>query len=234
LVSQALDEGKVIKKMRKIQIVGLALVAVFALSAVAASSAFAHEWLFNGQPITGTEKTVLSESTALNLLLEDMKGGVFGEAVDVLCSGLDEGKVGPGAADLVTTITDLAGKVPPVSCETMSGTCPEPLASPDFLPWHTELFLNAKEEFRDLVGPGTGGEPGWNVTCKGIFGEPIEDLCTGHTNVLVENAAENDVIATFDAVSMEEPANCGRGGAKEGLVEGSILFMSDEGALAVS
>lgn len=224
--------------MRKFYTLGLALLSVFAFGAIAASAAFAeHEWLFNGGPVT-SELTVLSETEEVGgLLLEDMKGGLFGEGIDVLCSGLDEGTVGPGGKDLVTKIFDLEGRESPpneIICESMSASCGAPVeVLPVNLPWSTELFLNGLGEFRDLVGPGNGGEPGWSVTCHTSIG-PVTDTCTGHTNVAVSNTTEGDVLITFDSGKPEETATCTRGGEKQGLVEGAILIFHDEGSLSVS
>src|SRR5882724_6982273 len=85
--------------MRNRHILGLALFAALALSAVAASSAFALEstWLIGGvKPTAAT--AVLSESVG-KIKLEDMS-----KATVVECEATDEGTVGPGPADKVTAI----------------------------------------------------------------------------------------------------------------------------------
>jgi hypothetical protein len=212
--------------MRKISIVGLSLFAVLAFSAVAAASAFAEsEWLIDGAVVTAATQS-LSEG---ELLLCDDKGGLSGQKVCVHCSGLDVGTVGPGKADKVTEITNLAGTSKDITDCTNDENCPAPiLVEAVHLPWTTEVILSGTT-FRDLIGPGTGGEPGYTVSCFGV-----SDTCTGHTSTLLENkVAENDVLALFEPAV--EPGTCTRGGAGQGLVEGDILLFLEEGlTLAVS
>lgn len=217
--------------MKKIQILGLALVAVFAFSAVAAASAFAeNEWLLNGAAVT-SKIPVLSE--AIELKLADMKGGLFLEEISVLCSGLDLGTVGPKGEDEVTEILNLAGTEKTIKCPASSG-CGEAEATVEALnlPWKTKIILKGTE-FRDEVGPGTGGGPGYKVTCA--LG--ITDSCTSPTAELSSTKLTNEtggVDSLFEAISEEKPATCTRGGAKEGLVKGLDTIISDSGTLSVS
>ncbi|MGC2373178.1 MAG: hypothetical protein WA484_04810 [Solirubrobacteraceae bacterium] len=213
--------------MKKIHILGLALVAVFAFSAIAAASAFAEsEWLVGGAVVTGKVE-VLSESTALKLC--DEKGGLFLEDACIKCSGLDKGFVGPGKADETTEVTGLAGEKDIVNC-TNELNCPGAiLVEAENLPWPTAVFLNGAE-FRDLVGNPVLTEPkqpGYITSCSGVT-----DLCEGHTSVKLENSGENNVIATFDALS--EKATCTRGGAGQGVITGTTLFFTDLPILALS
>jgi len=80
--------------------VGLALFAVLAFSAIAATSAFAGEWLWEGNPIT-SELAVDAEGELLLTVLES--GNVL---VEILCSGLFEGTVA-GATALITDLWSL-------------------------------------------------------------------------------------------------------------------------------
>jgi len=227
--------------MRKMQIFGLVLFAVFASSAVAATSAFAvHEWLLEGVAIPIGQKDLVDSETG-ELLLEDTKGGITGGKVDILCSGLNEGWVfnmeppgpnGPGL-DEVTEVLNLAMTSSNITdCVNDEGCVGAILVEAVNLPWETELLLNAAGQFRDLVGPGAGGtQPGWTATCSGV-----PDTCTGHTNVLIENnVAEKDVEALFESAGENtEFATCTRGGANTGLVEGTVLILTEVGTLAVS
>jgi hypothetical protein len=227
---QASDDGKGRLDMKKFQILGLALVAVFAFSAIAAASAFAEsEWLVGGAPIAaGKTVKVLSEG---ELKLCDHKGGLFLEEACVKCSGLNQGIVGPNKTDEVQEVTNLAGTSKDITDCTNALNCPTPiLVEADNLPWPTEVYLNGTE-FRDLVGAaGVGKQPGYLVKCFGI-----EDLCEGHTSVRLENSGANDVLSTFEA-PLTENSNCTRGGNGEGLATGTNLLFTDspDGALSVS
>ncbi|MFZ1155540.1 MAG: hypothetical protein WAN93_11605, partial [Solirubrobacteraceae bacterium] len=148
--------------MKRSYLIGLTLVAVLASTAFAASSAFALEstWLVSGVKPTAANN-VDSEG---EILLEDMKGGIFGEAVDVLCLVLDLGTVGPGPADTVTSVTL-------EECETMSGICPSPVATAANLPWNTKVELVGTVFYDDIVA--VTGEAGYTVSCSGVV-----DTCT--------------------------------------------------------
>lgn len=218
--------------LKYIKALGLALVAVFALGAVTAGSAFAEsEWLINGSPVT--EKTAV-DSEAAELLLEDKKGGVFREAVALVCSGLDAGFVGPEKADEVTEVLNLEMSSPDIlGCTVETGTCPDPLVEAVHLPWTTEVSLSGAA-FRDLIVAGTGGAAGWRVVCLGPLGEEIADECTGASSTLLTNLAGGIVDAEFEAES--EKANCTRGGTAEGEVRGltEILLTTAGEELSVS
>jgi|ERR1700722_2916997 len=198
--------------MRKIQTVGLALVAMFALSAFVASSAFgASEWLNNGAAITAAIK-VASKG---KLKLSDSKGGLFGEKVEIECEGTDEGTVGPGTADTVTKITA-------TKCVRITGICPETItATALHLPWKTTLLL-VEEKWRDDIENSGAGAPGWNVVCSGT----VEDECTAETSTELKNVT-GGVEAIFDAKSAK--ANCTRGGTGAGTVLGNDLNANPTG-----
>jgi hypothetical protein len=96
------------------------------------------------------------------------------------------------------------------------------------LPWLVELLLEGANIVVMLLNGGSGA-PGWEVSCFGI-----KDACTGEANVEFSNV-ESMVNATFGTLSNLVPATCTRGGANEGLVEGSVLFETENGlAVAIS
>ena len=214
--------------MRKLKLLGLAAVALLALSAYAASSAFAVEstWLVSGA-VSGVQHAVDSESTAAGFSLADAKGGIFGEEVEILCIGTDLGFVGPGKEDLLETITV-------TSCETMKGICSEPLAVPINLPWLTTIELIGGVFYDDIVTEATGKTTvGYTVTCSGT----VEDTCeTTLGRALLENVAGGTVNAVFSSADANQPkANCSRGGAGAGLVNGTDVILSETGlTIAVS
>jgi hypothetical protein len=235
--------------LKRFRIIGLCLVAVFALSAVAALSASAEP---GGTPEWGTcDKATsawkfedslcnkagtgvffwhkIASPTAVKskgrLELTDEKGGPLGGGVTVRCpknseaEGLNEGTVGPGSTDEITKITDAAGKTP-IACETVAGICPAPVtAKPIHLPWVTKLLANGRDE----IVSGTGGEPGWEVSCNGTI-----DICQGKTNTAVTNVT-GGVDLTFDANSPN--VNCSRGGAGKGKVRGTVHVLNPTGVV---
>jgi hypothetical protein len=230
--------------MRKIQLLGLALFAVFAFSAVAAaSSAFALEsesvWLVGGH--TALTK-VLADSIG-ELELTDLKTPIFGAAT-IKCSGLNEGWIGGDASganpkwDEITSITGLNAATEPLwavctfvvrgGCET--STPPE--AMPLNLPWLTELTLSGNTFLDNLIG--TGGNAGWVSRCL-VVGVNTQDECTREkTSADIDNTTEGDVKALFSE-AISEKANCSQGGPESGVVNGEVLILLSNGeALAVS
>jgi hypothetical protein len=219
--------------MLRIQLLGLALVAAFALSAVVASSAFAaHEWLIGGNPILTPVKV---HSLGL-LLLADTKA--TGGEVKIHCHGYDTGTVGPGPHDLIEKITTtLLGSNERIHCQfDKKGACRENLAEdlllalPLHLPWLTLIKL-INGNVRDLIEKdGSGGNPGWKVVCINILGGVSVDECTNEVNsVGLANVAAG-VEAKFDGETLK--ANCSIGGANSGAVEGFDLIESPAGGAA--
>jgi hypothetical protein len=213
--------------MRKFKIVGLALFAVFAFSAYAASTAFAVEtasWLINGLPILLGESynvDILPEAAPNNfILVEDM--GAPGTP-DILCEVQNAlGWLFANGEDLQTegecnnAVEDAAGN-----------TCRAPITVlPVHLPWLTQLE-EVVAVFEDGLTSGTGGAPGWEVTCLDFLGILHTDTCTtnlGKANPL-ENLADGLILATFEVnPPVASQANCTTGGNTQGLVEGELLL----------
>src|SRR6202046_352914 len=139
--------------MKKYQAVLFALLAVFALAAVTAGSASAEttllaEWLFNAAAVT----SLLPVETSGELKLSTLVLGI--NAVELLCSGIFDGSVGPSGEDEVTALLNLAkeeiSKTPltglSLDCEVLVGSTgakclAKELAElwPDGLPWTTLL-----------------------------------------------------------------------------------------------
>ena len=135
-----------------VKIVGLSLASMLVMGMAIASSASAHGWLqcrenagsgtkwteskcstasssgkWEWKELTTTE-LVVSESGALKL----KDSNVGGQTIVVLCSGTDEGTIGPKQFDRITRIT-------PTSCaneENCGGTIKAEAVN---LPWQTEL-----------------------------------------------------------------------------------------------
>jgi hypothetical protein len=222
--------------MLRIQMIGLALVAMLVISVVAAASASAeaplpHEWLIGGKLIASPVKI---HSLGL-LLLEDSKiPAIEGGPVRVHCHGFDTGTIGPHALDLIESITlELLGKKDLILClfdkegGCKSGTMPVALAL--HLPWHTELVLQGTE-VRDLILADGNGEPGWNITCTNILGGVTEDECLAEAGKPGSTSLKNvaaGVLGEFEAKSPN--AKCTKGGEGAGVVRGTVLFESPSG-----
>jgi len=238
--------------MKSIRIAGLCLVAMFAVSMVAAGTASAAPvWEhcekgasgtkyetgqcrkvgttneFGWQEVKGTE-AVRSHGS---LLLTDTKVPIAGE-VSVSCSGANVGFVGPGKFDRITEITEIRC-VPDKNCEKI-----EKEVEPRNLPWQTEVVEEGGET-RDLIRATDGEGAGWAVTCK-VLGITDTDVCTteeGSTslaNVLTPGVAgELLVLAKFEAKSAK--ATCSLKKEKSGEVKGSIANLQANGqALRIS
>jgi hypothetical protein len=211
--------------MKKLHLIGLALVAVFAFGAFSVSSAFALEstWL-----VATVKPTItLAVDSTGKLLLEDTKGGIIGEAVAVECEGTNSGTVGPGPQDLLEAITV-------TKCVKQAGTCGEPSASPINLPWLTSVELIGTKFYDDIVTEKSGATTiGYNVICNKI----VEDSCEvtlGRAEL--RNIEGGTVNAIFSGTDVNQPvATCTRTKAATGLVFGTVSLLTVSGeALAVS
>lgn len=233
--------------MLRIQVIGLAIVAALAMSALAAGTASAetelHQWLLihdqpNGEQIhllLAAPITVHSEGL---VLLEDEKAP--GGPVEVHCHGFDAGTVGPHGLDLVESITtELLKGSNKIPCNFVkNGSCltsTTPTAEALHLPWHTELVLIGGV-VHDLILSDGAGIPGWAVTCNTILGsmtdkceeEPGEPNSTVMSNVLGEG-----VLGKFEPAAGIR-AKCSIGGAKAGKVTGTVLTQNPSSTLLLA
>jgi hypothetical protein len=178
-------------KMKKLQILGIALAAVFAFGVVSAASASATvtfllaEWLVNGVAVPeGTEKNVEETGT---FLVEDTKT-LLGKA-DVLCSWIFVLKISFAGVNVVVEVLGLtkeAISATPLSglaleCTSDTSACEEPLVWPVKLPWNALLVLmeeGTEVFFADLMQPsGSNTSVGWYVQCEKTILKP-SDECT--------------------------------------------------------
>jgi hypothetical protein len=221
--------------MRKIQILGLALVAVFAFGAIAATSALAGpEWDMKGtEKVTGL---VLSETEGvLNLTKFSAANGNTVLNV-VTCEGILDGTLGPPNAagngvDEVTKVLSLNKEE--VSTTPLSGLalgCEVSQAEgafdcrlhslaavwPENLPWLTELELMTvggatlvlDKLFKDATDSNTE-PPAYDVECETGVGTFASELCEGNSSGDVSNDATTvppSVLGEFsEAVGVETP-----------------------------
>jgi len=199
----------------------MALLAVFAVSAVAASGASAHEWLkLNGEKVTAEEPSKTVGSIALhNRKIPALEGS--GEIV-VLCMGQFLGTVGPGTADSITGFESLTStETNKLKCEVSTSTnsiCKTGTSvtvEPVNLPWATKLTLTSTTIFDDITAA-KGGEFGYKVTCNGIANECKNSL---ELSAFEKNISTGSTFAFREA----EKAACAFGegvvSAAGGLVE---------------
>jgi hypothetical protein len=203
--------------MKKLQVVLLALVAMFALTAILASTASAEATLLAEWLIKGAGVTTLTSTTSLGkILLEDTKLGS-----DVECEGTFDGSVGPNGEDETTEVLNEAGTI--VNLEhplTLSNGCKVGKGcsttaavevAPEGLPWHTLLFLDETTgKFLDNAFKAT-----YTVTCT-ILGVKGTDECTV-TNGTFEVVASAEGGEAKGKVS--PAANCTLGGTSSGEEE---------------
>jgi hypothetical protein len=233
--------------MRKIHLLGLALLAVLALGATMAASAFAApgEWLINGAAFTGTRNVQTIGLLTLIRLKSSTNTGILNE---VDCEGTFDGTVTQSAAgvkgtDTITEILNTADeKVTelveptnlPLNCTVTQtagefGDCNLGPASvwPDNLtnaagPWLTELLeLEANGLVLDgLFGKGVlGEEPGYEVECTTAIGKASQ-LCEGPTESDLTNGA-SDVIGIF-SLEVSPETECITAGVTEEKVAATV------------
>jgi len=221
--------------MKKIHVLGVALVAMLAFGVVGAVSASATtlEWLANNVAIG----TPLASETTGSLTLGSTNGlGLKIEAV-VLCVGAFDGTVGPTVEDTINTVLNVNGQAVALSCASVK-TCEgnSEVKAVD-LPWLSRLEkMSAIPTMLDVLESGGKGNPGWSVSCKTALGT-VTETCTGVQGSSLKNTKTGEVEGKFEK---ELTAECSMGGADSGFVEtsatdaiGLILLLNGE-ALEVS
>jgi hypothetical protein len=224
--------------MRKLQLLGMALIAVFAVGVLTAASASAvptfllAEWLVNGTAVTSE----LSVEAVGTILLEDT--AATGKP-DIICSGKLDGTIGEDGLDVISEALTLGGVAVSAplgaqaleTCTSSSGFCEEPLVWPIGLPWTTLLELMeqgtpVEKFFVVLVGPSVPGTLiGWYVQCMKPL--TVEDECTTESAItrLTLDTGGTLLLAGFEEafteLAGEKLALCSMGGGETGIVETS-------------
>jgi len=216
--------------MIKVKTMLVALVAVFAFGAVAVSSASAawtaSPWLVRE---SGTWKEVTRTVNVMSTGAVKLKNG----EQEFECEGTNEGTIGVGGLDLISSITPLgACKILKAgACET-SQPAGLPEAKPKNLPWHTLLLDElGSNSIRDLILPDNtlGLLPGWGVKCQVFLIGPEEDECVAADESTAITNGEKDFKATFSGEVNPISICKGIGTAEHGSVGGSILFLPTTG-----
>jgi hypothetical protein len=232
--------------MLRARTLGLAFVAVFAMSAVAtssASAAFKKVWEVSEcvKVPAGTGKyeeskckkeggkkeweikwkevgaTPIAVTSAGKLKLNS--GGT-----EVECEGTNTGTVGEKGKDEIITITVTNCKI------VKAGFCEELIkVEPLNLPWLTQL-VEVGGKLKNEIKPHAGGKnPGWAVTCKTFLGNKTVKCTAPKAQTLVTNNIPNDTVETeFNAET--ENASCEGGTSSEGTVRGIITIKAASGA----
>ena len=226
--------------MKKIHLIGLALVALLAFASLSASSAFAlewepAEWLVGGKPAQAGQNAKLEGE----LLLEDKKLGIA-----VICSGILDGEYQTPTDLLIRKVLSLAGveievlKGAGLLCKTEKG-CAENVdleVWPENLPWllFPELDVSDSKPWVLVFGEGAGA-PGYTVKCL-VLGISTEETC------LAIEGSGNEVIDATGGVETaagtedNENGTCTVGGEGAGVIEAETadLLTSEEGLTSIS
>ena len=202
--------------MSKYKVVIMAMFAVFAFTAIAASSAMAlkEEWLKSGSRTTLALPGLLDGE-----ILLVHSGGLLGSST-IRCTGQFHGTYGPGAADTITEMLSLSGGRFPLPCEFTSGPCgvgSRANAALLHLPWDTKLELPGSPAGTwDKISEGGGkGAPGFEVECVSL---KVGARCEGSfIRMLFESNGTNGAILDFHGIeSGELKCNDGGTGSFEG------------------
>jgi hypothetical protein len=240
--------------MKKIQILGVALVALFAFSAISASLASAEttllaEWLTGalGEKVTAE----LAAETSGTLKLSTLVIGI--NAVEIECVGAFAGTIGPNGTDKITALLNAAKEE--ISKTALSGlelVCKVlvsvnkecgtvGVATADLwalnMPWTTNLELMESGAFLDRIFAGTATkstQPGYEVVCLEGGVAVSENTCHNNTSAEQKNVT-GDVEGVFSAAVGTEKAECTTGegdltstGGLTALVSGETLAIFSE------
>jgi hypothetical protein len=218
--------------MRKLKVVGVALVALFAIGVVVASSASAVTFLLAGFLTTGgVSQPEGAISTTGELLLEDNKVPLLGHAT-ILCSGILHGLIlgatEPSHIEILSVLSlgNVAINTTPLVEEgllcTNQANCPEPLVWAVHLPWlgELELVVDGTEEFFSVLILNSGaGNPGWEVNCMGAS---LTDTCEAAEGIAkqtnVAGGVEGEFSEAFTLLAGLPLATCSLGGIGSGVV----------------
>jgi len=220
--------------MRKMQLLVLAFVTVFAFSALITGSASAALTFEKAHFLVNSEeapaKTVI-DSTGELRFENVLNGAAF------TCSGLFEGTVGAGGTGEITRIVSLAGaevkELPGagISC-TNTKTCESVVLNPDKLPFKLEAVKDSiTGQFGELISFS------FEFTCT-VIGIKIEELCEPPAGTGVGGEITN-LTTDFEAnPGATEPSGTCNGNAEEALVTniaGNLTSAVEAGStLAVS
>lgn len=214
--------------MSRIKGVGLALVGVFMLGAVAAATASAtNNW---EEKVGGTWKPITEAKSGTSkgtLKLKDKKTAL-GES-EIECNGTGKGNIGPNSKGPLTEVR--VTKCTPKKICTSEVTAEAINIAPKLLggEWQTELEEPVGGEIRDKITTMSGTkEVGWIFQCTaGSFGKQKDECKAPSNSTKMINEANGTVKAEFDAKSPK--SNCEKGGVGSGEELGTNTFEAKNG-----
>jgi hypothetical protein len=223
--------------IKKIHVLGLALVAMFALSAVATSAASAELvyelalWLINGNDVVNP---ILVVATG-DLLFHNLLNGAI-----LHCSGQLEGWIENNSLDLITMVWDLELLVlivelstgPSISCESLAIceantglTWPQGIEPNG---WVTEVEEDPVGVFWELVFGA-----GYHIECH-VVGISFTEDCTAAEGTSAEAL---NVTGGVEIMGPAEPESNCNGNPLEGEVEsetGNLILSVEPGTISIS
>jgi hypothetical protein len=176
-----------------VKMVGAALVAACAVSAVAASSALASpEWYVKKGGTYSKVTAAVSVKAAWGL--EEIVTPELGEKFGIKCKGSAKGELKSAGVSDITTIEGL-------SCEKVDG-CEklEETVEPYNTPWQLELYKEGSE-IRSKIVSGGNGTPGFRFACKRALRGVTRVETALSTSTHMTNLASGLVEASFDEKS---------------------------------
>ena len=209
--------------MRSVVRTGLVvLVAVFALSAVTAASAFAApEWYTKTGGKFNKLTSALEVKTTGNLTVNDT-GWEFGTSIKLSCKVRIDGTIEAGGLGKINDY--LTG-----NCNIYVGNCENATAEAVNLPWKTELYSEGAKVRERLVSGGHG-TPGWQFTCGGF----ISDRCNFNTSANMETKLPSGNVLVIFKKGESNKTTCTNGGENAGQLEGEITFPHPESVEAIA
>jgi hypothetical protein len=215
----------------------LMLSALFASTASGAVTFLLAEWLIGGEKLT----TSLAVEGTGEINLIDTNAGGLGIRVEVLCSGIGVGTIGPNGAGEVTEFLNLAkeaiGLTPltglALTC-TNSANCTEPLGWAAKLPWKNELVL--MEDGTESFFANLTINAGDYVECL-ILGVSVDEECSASVGAIkVTNESggvDGELSDPFQELAELKLGACG-GRAETAILEGLGTLVPDAGTLTAS
>jgi hypothetical protein len=227
--------------MKKIYILGIALLALFVFGGVLASGASAETvWLVNNALTAAKEPAAIEEG----LLKVDVLNNLLGLMLEFECSGEFNGTIGPDAEGEITKVLSLTlveigalGTLGTgVDCAIISAPiiCTNAVKLlelwPDNGPWGTLIEL-VGTEIIDRIGLVNGNEkePGFDFECENSNGTFIEGLCEARRTAVLTNLA-TDVLGVY----LEQDQECTEAGTVAHVTGEGLFVLASGLSLQVS
>ncbi len=157
--------------MKTIKMLSVACTVVFALAALSASAATAHEWQLKGKPLSEILNT---KETATYKFIDEATGASFN------CTFEEKGTIGLGAEGKITSVKE-------ESCQSNNGFCETtPTMEALKLPWSTKLVTYEGGVGNEI----TTKTPEWKWSCRVLLSSYTE-YCAVDPMMETKNVAPN-------------------------------------------